>query len=292
MARQKPLVAVSLDVHGLTLEKKSTAAVLIPQEGREHWAWCAEEAVLETLGVSVQVDPDQMARAKMRIELRTPRRRSGRPLRESRYFEWINELLIREVLPEKLVEHMPLSVARSIAKHMRVFHRSDRNEFTMYPDVRELVEWLRDKKIAITINSGQPRAHVEGMLEAHRFPMQSIREITTTETAGMSKMREGFWLRVARDAQCDPQEVVILGNNPIQDTMCTRVGSPALLLDRDGFNQKVFFEAKEDTENRLRGTLILRKTDPVPPIASFIEFCSTPEGMRTRLEEMLYGAKV
>jgi FMN phosphatase YigB (HAD superfamily) len=272
--------AILLDVHGGLFERKTKDPRLIPEEGRKYWARCFEKAVAQVLGVKLKIDPKQLIETKYEVELRTPKEKNGRVISERNYFLMVNQRILEILLPQVLAKVTP-RVKKQLAQTIRSLHRQDHLNHVLYDDMREFLGWARKVGFKIYLQTAQEEERVKMLLEQNQCPETFFDGIFTTARIGYSKLRLEFWQMVLKKIEnCLPSEVVVIGNNAIQDSYCSMAGIPAMILDRDKFQEK--FLTKRG--NKLRGVKFLRRGDSIPPKAPFIIFEARPLDFKWWLE--------
>lgn len=276
--------AVSLDVHGGLFEKVVPGGRVdrVPETGRQHWAWCFSQAISEALGTERTFDPLRLWEAMTEVALRAPRVVDGRVMPQRHYYEDINDFAFAEVAPD-LARSLNSRQRRRVARLVRRLHRLDQTGHQLYPDMRELVEWIRTMNLRLYLNTAQEDRRVNQLLEHHRVPRHWFDGVYTTYRLGFSKVRPEFWEKMLNAIRLEPQEVMVIGNNTVQDTYCTVVGIPALILDRDGVQGRYF----TNRGDHLRGAQFLTRQDPLPPRAAFIGFERSPKQLQWWLQRMI-----
>lgn len=273
--------AILLDVHGALFEKQAEQPRLIPEEGRKFWAQCFEQAVKQHLGVELDINPRVLCEAKLEAELRTPREKMGKLIPPRQFFLLINELIFDTILPQLTAGITPY-VRREIAKTVRLLHRDDHLLHTLSDDMREFIEWTRQKNIKIYLQTAQENEKVSALLRENNVPASRFSGIFTTIALGYSKLRQEFWQKMLSKIGLEGHQVLVVGNNTIQDSYCTIVGIPALILDRDGF-QGCFLRERGD---QLRGAKLLKRGDSLPPKSPFIIFEESPTDFQWWIERI------
>lgn len=285
---ERNLRAILLDGHGGLVEKKTASGDprLVPQEGRAFWAWCVESAVRRELGMAVRVDPMRLWETRCEKELRVPRALHGRTLSQRDYFEWVNRLVVETVLKAEL-SSVPLRQRIKIARLVRKLHRTDHAEHRMYADGREFVKWASAVGLPLFLQTALEDRRVKEMIARGHVPESRIQGVFTTQRLGASKLQPEFWQRVLKEIRCAPHETLVVGNNVVQDTYCTEVGIPAIVLDRDGVQERYFRERGQE----LRGAPFLRRSDELPPRAPYIAFERSFEGIKWWCMRMTFVAR-
>lgn len=278
--------AVLMDVHGVPFEKKTDQdnPRLVGEQGRAFWASCAERAINKIFGKPVSIDPMRLWETRCEIELRTPRVEDGKVIPQRDYWDRINRLVLEALEPEVMGRGVPSTLKVRAARAMRGFHREDHPDHTMYHDMRGFLHWIHDVGLKLYFQTAQEERRVWELVRSRNAPVSCIDGVFTTHRLGFSKLRREFWLKILDVLQMAPEQVIVVGNNAIQDTYCTAVAVSVLILDRDGEQERWC----RSRGQHLRGAALLSDSQEIPERGKFIGFAQNGKQLQRWLERMCY----
>lgn len=303
MVEPLELRAVFGDGHGGIVEKKTPNddPREVPQVGRAYWAKCFADGFAQVTGETLPgtVDPMRLFEVRIEKEIHTPRlirirdragKRRSEILRPREWYDRINELVLLELFPS-LKGELGSQVLRRIARAVRRLHREDLTEHKIYPDGREFLHWVPTKGLRHYITTAQEKLRAQELLDRGNAPWSCFeggREgLFTTERFGASKMRKEYWIKALAAAKLKSNQVVAWGNNTVQDSSCTMVGIPALILDRDGTQRKYFM----GRGRHLRGVRFVNDPHRMPSRGPFIAFVESPQELMYWITMMIMASQ-
>lgn len=280
--------AVCLDVHGVLFERGGKD-VPSPEEGaeigRRNHAECYRQGVQRALGGNVELTIDAQAlwENQERAFGIVPHEDShGRVRHHREFIEAVNLRTLELHFPDLMI-HLPDVMKRRIAHTIRKLRRDSLRSYVMYLDMREFFEWVHTRGIPIYLVTGLERKRLRMLMNQcdARVERDLIARVFSASELGANKLSSRFWTEILRHIGVEPHEAIVVGNSMPIDSSCTKVGIPAIILDRGG-SQEAFYRPG-DAQSRY-GIRLLGLGDDIPPRAPFIGFAKTPKELRQWLE--------
>jgi putative hydrolase of the HAD superfamily len=140
-----------------------------------------------------------------------------------------------------------------LGKKWKVMMERYTDKIKVYPDVRPLLERLGDRyPLILTSNAGREFIHME--MEATGLGRYFDRIFSATSDFGQVKKTAGFYQRICRILEANPQEIVHVGDHYEFDYLVpTSLGIHAFYLDRsDGKKGEFVISDLKGLEKKLR----------------------------------------
>ncbi len=157
---------------------------------------------------------------------------------------------------DKLIERLPIEASAGLNKDILVaagvvaYHETKWRELKVYDDVYEVLEWLAGHTLLRgIISAGLGIKQAEKVIRLKIYEFLTPGAIFFTEQIGISKPNPKLYRRVLRELGLEPERVMYVGDNPVNDVdPANAVGLVTVHNRRSGRHAKLEGKSRPDFE--------------------------------------------